>query len=56
MAGEKTALILNGAEPKWLHTESQPNDNILINQKTADDLGLVIPSDLKAIAASIITK
>jgi putative ABC transport system substrate-binding protein len=56
MAGEKAALILNGVEPKWLHTESQPNDNILINQKTANDFGLVIPSDLRAIAASIITK
>ncbi len=56
MAGEKAALILNGAEPRWLHTESQPNENILINQKMADDLGLVIPSDLRAIASSIITK
>ena len=55
MAGEKAALILNGAKPTWLHTESQPNGNILINQKTADDLGLSIPPDLRAVA-TIITK
>ncbi len=56
MAGEKATLILNGAETNWLHTESQPNENILINQKTADDLGLVIPSDLRDLAAEIITR
>jgi len=56
ISGEKAALILKGSKPEWLQTESPREDHILINQKTADELGITIPKDLLRSAKDIITQ
>ena len=40
ISGEQAALILEGAKPSWLKTESPREDYIVINQTTADVLGI----------------
>lgn len=53
-AGEKAALILQGAKATWLLTES-PNDyHIVINQKTATSLGIEISTELLQTAKEIV--
>lgn len=54
IAGEKAALILKGAEPTWLKTESPREDYIILNQKTADAIGVTIPPALMKMAKEVI--
>ncbi len=54
ISGEKAALILKGAEPKWIPTESPRKPYIMINTKTANLLGLTIPRDILADAKEVI--
>ena len=56
IAGEKAALILKGAEPTWLKTESPREDYIILNQKTADAIGITIPPGLMKIAKEVINE
>ena len=56
ISGEKAALILHGSEPTWLQTESPREDYIIINQKTADELGITISQQLIRKAKEVITE
>lgn len=56
MAGEKAAQILEGVEPTWLTTETQRFDNLIINQKTAESLGLSIDQEILDHAEKIISE
>ena len=56
ISGEKAAKILDGSEPYWLLTESPREDYIVINTKTANDLGLDIPIDLTNSAKEFMSK
>jgi putative ABC transport system substrate-binding protein len=47
LAGKKAALILQGAEPTWLHTESPSDGIVTINTNTASQLGIDIPFKLR---------
>jgi len=47
LAGNKAALLLHGAEPTWLHTESPPDAVLTINSNTANNLGIVVPSKIR---------
>ena len=42
ISGRQAALILGGAKPSSLLTESPAEDYVIINTKTAEDLGIVI--------------
>lgn len=46
IAGQKAALILQGSNPSELNSEFQTVDNIIINLKTAKNLGIEIPENL----------
>lgn len=47
-AGKKAALILNGADPSWLHTEYPGLGYLIVNLPTARLLGITIdPSTLR---------
>lgn len=54
LAGKKAALILRGAEPSWLQSESLNQGVLIINSQTAKLLGITIPINLlnKAIIIS----
>ncbi len=54
LAGEKAALILEGATPQSLETSSVARPFIYINKTTADRLGITIPQGLSARAREII--
>lgn len=54
MAGRKAALILNGAEPSWLYTESPEKGMLIINEVTAKELGIEIPNELRKEADHIV--
>ncbi len=54
ISGEKAAEILNGAQPSWLITESPRADYIVINKKTADELGIVIKQEILDDAVEVI--
>ena len=56
ISGEKAALILRRAEPTWIQTESPREDYILVNTKTARELGITIPKDILQSAKEIITE
>ena len=56
MSGEKAALILKGADPTWLGTESPREDYIMVNTKTAEKLGIPVPRDLLNLAKEVIAK
>ncbi|NQZ80428.1 MAG: ABC transporter substrate-binding protein [Colwellia sp.] len=56
ISGEKAALILKGAKPAWLRTESPRENYIIINQKTASEINIVIPQDVINDAKEIITE
>ncbi|HLB42346.1 MAG TPA: ABC transporter substrate binding protein [Gammaproteobacteria bacterium] len=45
-AGKKAALILRGAEPTWLYTESPQQGYLIVNTSTAKLLGVSIPEDV----------
>ncbi len=42
ISGEQAALILDGADPSWLKTESPRDNYIVINETTAEALGIHI--------------
>jgi len=44
LAGLKAAMILQGADPGWLKTESPENGYLMINRSSADLLGITLPS------------
>lgn len=46
ISGEKAVLILKGAEPSWLLTESSRKRGIVINIKTAAEIKISIPEDI----------
>lgn len=54
ISGEKAALILQGAEPSWLKTESPRDNYVILNQKTANIYGLEVPKDILETAQEII--
>lgn len=54
ISGEKAALILKGSKPAWLKTESPRENYIVLNLKTADELGLTFPQDVLSRAKEII--
>ncbi len=54
LAGEKAALILDGASPSSLETNTVARPFIYINQKTADALGITISQSLVSRAYEII--
>lgn len=56
LAGEKAALILQGAEPSWLHTEAPLQGQLIINATTARLLGAEIPPEVLQRANEIIGK
>jgi putative ABC transport system substrate-binding protein len=55
-SGRQAALILNGANPSSLLTESPGEDYIIINTKTASEIGIVIPSHVLNETNEIIVK
>ncbi|MFH1761624.1 MAG: ABC transporter substrate binding protein, partial [bacterium] len=54
ISGEKASLILQGAEPAWLKTESPREDYIIVNRKTADELNIIIPEEIRIASQEII--
>lgn len=56
ISGEKAALILKGAKPAWLTSESPRGNYIILNQKTATAIGLDVPQELLDISKEIITE
>lgn len=54
MAGHKASLVLSGAKPNDIFTESQPHGNIVINLKTANYLRIQIPDSIMSIASEVI--
>jgi putative ABC transport system substrate-binding protein len=54
IAGEKAAQILAGASPQWLATESPRDDYVIVNLKTARELGVTVPDDVVGRASEII--
>ncbi len=55
LAGKKAALILRGADPSWLHTESPATGYLIINLKTAKELGITVPPEMIKNANKIIS-
>jgi len=55
ISGEKAALILQGSEPTWLQTESPREDYIVVNQKTANELGITLPERILRKAKEVIS-
>ncbi len=55
ISGEKAALILKGAKPTWLETESPRENYIILNQTTADILNLDVPDDILETVKEIVT-
>ena len=53
-AGEKAALILKGIPPSALITESPRDGYLMINKKTAQELGIAVPQDVLGKANEII--
>ena len=56
ISGEKAALILKGSKPTWLKTESPRENYIVLNKKTATEIGISIPTELLDTAKEIITE
>ena len=54
-AGEKAALILNGAKPDSIPSENPKEYSIILNKKAAKDLGIVIPEDMLEKAKEVIS-
>ena len=54
VSGEKAALILEGVEPSRIQVEAPTEDVLIVNTKTAQELGLTIPSDILGKAKEII--
>lgn len=43
MSGEKAALILMGAQPRWIRTQAPEESFVVINKKSAGELGITLP-------------
>ena len=56
LSGIKTGLILDGAEPSSLLTESPVEDYVIINTKTAKEIGMEIPQYILDEAAEIVSE
>jgi len=56
ISGRKAALILGGAKPSSLLTESLGRDHVIINIQTANDLGIDIPKTVRDGAEELIGK
>jgi len=56
LSGIKAALILNGANPSSLLTESPVEDYVIINTKTAREIGIEIPQYVLDEAAEIVSE
>jgi len=56
ISGRQAALILEGAKPSSLLTESPVEDYLILNRKTASELGVVIPQYVLDDAEEIIAK
>jgi len=56
LSGIKAGLILNGADPSSLLTESPAEDYVIINTKTARELGIEIPQYVLDDAEEIISE
>lgn len=54
LSGEKAALILDGASPSALETNTVARPYIYINKTTAEYLGITIPQDLLSRAKGVI--
>ncbi len=54
ISGEKAAMILKGADPAWLKTESPRDNYIILNQNTASLMGLTVPADIQKSAKEIV--
>ncbi len=54
ISGEKAAMILSGADPTWLQTESPRDDYIIVNLQTASRLNVPVPDDIIGQAKEII--
>ena len=55
ISGNKAALILDGAKPSSLLTESPVEDYLVINTKTASEIGIGIPQYVVDDAEEIIS-
>ncbi len=56
MSGTKAGLILNGAKPSSLLTESPFEDYIIINTKTADEIELKLSQSVLKDAEKIVSR
>ncbi|HUT42958.1 MAG TPA: ABC transporter substrate-binding protein [Desulfobacterales bacterium] len=56
MSGIKAGLILNGANPSSLLTESPAEDYVIINTKTAKEIGIEIPQYVLDDAEEIVSE
>ncbi|MFH1615505.1 MAG: ABC transporter substrate-binding protein [Planctomycetota bacterium] len=56
LSGIKAGLILNGANPSSLLTESPAEDYVIINTKTAEELGMEIPQYILDEAQEIVSE
>jgi len=56
LSGTKAGLILNGANPSSLLTESPAEDYVIINTKTAKELGMEIPQYILDEAQEIVSE
>ena len=53
-SGEKAALILEGVPPSKIQIESALEDGLIVNTKTAKELGLTVPAEILGKAKEII--
>ena len=56
LSGTKAGLILKGANPSFLLTESPAEDYVIINTKTAKEIGMEIPQYILDDAEEIISE
>ncbi len=56
MSGNKAGLILQGAKPSSLLTESSGEDYLMLNTKTASEIGIAIPQYVLDGAEEIINE
>ena len=56
LSGIKAGLILNGANPSSLLTESPVEDYVIINTKTAKEIGIEIPQYVLDEAEEMVSK
>jgi len=54
LAGEKAAKILGGAAPASLPIEMLSSFDVILNQKTAAEIGIAVPADFKKLVTRTI--